>query len=197
MISYLTGTIQQKIKNSLIILTPGGVGYEVGMTLVQIAEAQVGQLISLYTYLRVGESVMELYGFTAMEERSFFLLLLGVTGVGPKSAMNILGLGSIEEIQAAIGRGDVKYLTAVQGMGKKTAERLVVELKSKVISHKSKVSIDGGEELVGDVMGEVIEALVGMGYQKEEVKRVVKEMDVVGKKTEEVLRDVLRLLAKH
>jgi len=193
----ITGTIQQKTKNSLIVLTPGGVGYEVGMTLLQIAEATIGEQVSLFTYLRVGENIMELYGFKTMEERSFFLLLLSVTGVGPKSAMNILGLGSIEEIQAAIGRGDVKYLTAVQGMGKKTAERLVVELKSKVISQKSKVNVEGNNDVIGNVMGEVIEALVGMGYQKEEVKSLVRDMDVAGKKTEEMLRDALRMLAKH
>ncbi len=197
MMYIITGTIQQKTKNSLIVLTPGGVGYEVGMTLLQIAEATIGEQVSLFTYLRVGENIMELYGFKTMEERSFFLLLLSVTGVGPKSAMNILGLGSIEEIQAAIGRGDVKYLTAVQGMGKKTAERLVVELKSKVISQKSKVNVEGNNDVIGNVMGEVIEALVGMGYQKEEVKSLVRDMDVAGKKTEEMLRDALRMLAKH
>jgi len=185
MISYLSGKIIQKNKNSLVILTTGGVGYKVN---VESGKWNVKDNISLYTYLKISENSMDLYGFEIVEEKQFFELLLSVKGVGPRSAMNILSVGSIDEIQNAIGRSDVKYLTAVQGMGKKIAERLCVELKSKVESRKSK----DGEDLVGDVLVEVVDGLVSMGYNREVARDIVRSLDSVGKSTEDLLREALR-----
>jgi len=105
---------------------------------------------------------MDLYGFEELEEKKFFELLISVKGIGPKGALNILGLGSMDEIQNAIGRGDVKYLTQVSGLGKRTAERLCVELKSKVESRKSKV-LDSG---ANSVLAEVVEGLLAIDMQR-------------------------------
>lgn len=172
MIGFLTGKLQEKNKDGFLILTPSGVGYSVHVSVQQLAEQEVGTEVSLYTYLKVSETDLQLFGFQSKAEKAFFELLLSVKGVGPKAALRILSLGSIEEIQSAIARGDVKYLTAVQGMGKKTAERLVVELKSKVASL-------GESEVSGDSesFGEAFEALVGLGYNGSDVREVMKILD--------------------
>ena len=175
MISILTGTIQASGKDHIVIMTAGGVGYEVKCRF-QISDFrfQIGDVVTLYTYLKVSDSAMELYGFEKIEEREFFELLMTVSGVGPKTALHIMGIGSIAEIQNAIARGDVKYLTAVQGMGKKTAERLVLELKSKVNGLQT---TDYGQSANSEVVGEVIDALVSMGYGRDDANAVVAKSD--------------------
>ena len=192
MISYLTGTILSKQKTSMTLLTSSGVGYEVVLTPARLAALKTKDTLSVYTYLRITDNAHTLFGFFQLEEKAFFELLLSVSGVGPKSAMNILALGSIEEIESAIARKDVKYLTSVQGMGKKTAERLVVDLQNKVTA--SAMKVEKGPS--GKVLSEVIDALVAMGYQKNEAIAVAKQLEVGEKKTEVVLREALRLLAK-
>ena len=112
MISFLIGRISEKSKDTLTIMTAGGVGYEVRMTSLKLVEYALNQKVSLYVYLKVAENTLDLYGFPNQEERFFFTLLMTVSGIGPKSAMNILSLGSIDEIQSAIARGDVKYFPA-------------------------------------------------------------------------------------
>ena len=187
MISFLTGKIIQKNKASVVVMTSGGIGYEVKVGSV---ECGVGNEINLYTYLKVSETAMELYGFETLGEKTFFELLISVKGVGPKGALNILGLGSIDEIQNAIGRADAKYLTQVSGLGKRTAERLCVELKNKVGSSEGDVA-----GVMSDSLGEVVEGLVTMGYSKEEARDVIKQIDSDGKTTEELLREALKYLS--
>ena len=132
MISFITGKVKFISRNSLTVLTNGGVGYEIFVSAVKAGNYRIGDTASLLTYMKVSDSAIDLYGFEEAEEKVFFGLLMTVSGIGPKSAMNILNLGSIDNIKSAIARKDVKYLTDVQGIGKKTAERLTVELHSKV-----------------------------------------------------------------
>lgn len=193
MISLLKGTVQSFTNDAIVLMTAGGVGYEIKVKSEKL-KVKSGEEVSLYTYLKVSENAMELYGFETMEEKAFFSLLLSVSGVGPKSAVNILSLGSIENIQDAILRKDVQYLTAVQGMGKKTAERLVVELKSKIKKNGSS-NVAGGEK-VGDALSEVIDGLAAMGYSKEEAKAAAQALDPDGKSTEALLREALRSLSR-
>ncbi|PIR74815.1 MAG: Holliday junction branch migration protein RuvA [Candidatus Magasanikbacteria bacterium CG10_big_fil_rev_8_21_14_0_10_47_10] len=189
MITFISGTIQHKTATAVVILTQGGIGYEVRLPRMRVAQLAIGKTVSLYTYMKVSESAMELFGFDTPEEKEFFELLLSVKSVGPKSAMNILSLGSISDIKSAIARGDATYLSAVQGMGKKTAERLCVELKSKV-------TFSDGEDRqsMGDsgILAEVIDALTSMGYSKDEAKAKVMTLETEGKSTEEILRQALR-----
>ncbi len=190
MISVLHGTVHAKQKHAMTLMTAGGVGYQVRMSPLQVAACQVGDTLTLCTYLKVSDSAMDVYGFHTEDARAFFELLLTVKGVGPKSALNILSLGSISQIQSAIARGDATYLSAVQGMGKKTAERLCVELKNKVtVSNDSQQSMSAEESVV---LGEVIDGLVALGYAKEEAKDKVQTMDVTGMSTEEALRKALQ-----
>ena len=193
MISFVTGTIKFISKNSLTVLTNGGVGYEIFIPTVKVGNYRVGQEVSLLTYMKVSDSAMDLYGFDATEEKDFFSLLMTVSGIGPKSAMNILNLGSIDNIKAAISRKDVKYLTDVQGLGKKTAERLVVELQAKVGGYGKDQKMGSGES---QIMVDVIDGLVSMGYGKDEAKNIVMDLDIKNKNTQQVLKEALRKLGK-
>lgn len=172
-----------------MVMTASGVGYNVNVQANKLLIWQVGDEIFVHTYLKVSDQAMDLYGFESTEEKEFFELLLTVSGVGPKAAMRVLSLGSIVEIKNAIARGDTQYLTAVQGMGKKTAERLCVELKSKI-----KEQGEGGKmQGVGSqVLGEVVDGLVALGYSSNQAREKVESVDAVGKTTEEILRLVLK-----
>lgn len=193
MISFLSGKIITKTKNSLILETAGGVGYEIRMTGLELGQFSGGQTISLYTYLKVTDSDLSLYGFRSVEERAFFVMLLSVSGVGPKSAMNIMSFGSIADIRSAVARGDVKYLTAVQGMGKKTAERMVLELRGKIQDTRSEWSNEKNSGVLIDVM----EGLTAMGYSAEEVSEAVRLLDITDASVETLLREALRLLSRN
>lgn len=193
MIGLVTGTLLEKNGAVLLVETSGGVAYEISLTPARAAELTLGTVVRVYTYLKVSDSAQELFGFATTAERDFFKLLLTVSGIGPKSALTILGLGSVESIQAAIARGDIAYLTGVQGMGKKTAERVVVELKTKLKGVKG----DAGELPVGatDVLGDVVDGLVAMGYSASEARQAAQSLSVVGKTSEQLLREVLQKLA--
>ncbi len=191
MISLIQGTVVSKEKNVLVVSTNGGVGYAIAVSPLVANELFEGAEVTLHTYLKVSDSAMDLYGFRSLEERSFFSLLLSVSGVGPKSAMNILSVGSIEEIESAISRGDATYLSAVQGIGKKTAERMVVELKSKVAAR----AVQSGDDQVGDVLKDVIDGLVAMGYSKDDARLAATACDPAGKSLEQLLREALQSLA--
>lgn len=190
MISLLKGIVAGKGKDYLVVETQGGVGYEVKMTLLRLSSFSLGQSITLHTYLKVSDSAMDLYGFENTSEKDFFELLMTVSGVGPKSAMNILALGNIGNIQSAIARGDITYLTSVQGLGKKTAERLVVELKSKIIS--SADEINAYTEGESTILGEVIDGLMALGYNRDEAKQKVKGIEVGDMTTQQVLKLALK-----
>lgn len=188
MIAYIQGTVIGSTKQSVIIATQSGIGYEVVLPTFRLLELNTGVPVSFFTYHKVSENGQELFGFSSILEREFFMLLMTVSGIGPKSAMNIMSLGAIEDIRDAIARGDIGYLTAIQGMGKKTAERLVVELKSKIglgakITTRSKPA-DG-------VLDDVVEGLEAMGYSKDEARSMLQNIEGEGKTAAEILKQVL------
>lgn len=187
MISYLTGTIYNKNNQSVTILTSGGVGYEVCVTPTMYVDLQIDESVSIYTYLAVRENALDLYGFKNLAERGLFLKFLDVSGIGPKSALHLLSLGTVEEISSAISRGDSSYLSKVSGVGKKTAERIVVDLKSKMGDFSSAT-----EDQISESLGEVIDALVSLGYSKEEARLVVKSLDTKDKTSEQLVREALK-----
>ncbi len=192
MISFIQGKIINKKENSLTVLTAGWVGYEVNMQVSKLVDLQVGHEIGIHTYLRVSDNAMDLFGFETLEEKYFFELLITVSGVGPKSALNILELGSMDDIQNAISRGDVDYLTKVSGIGKRTAERIVVELKNKIGESRQPKA----DSHTGGVMGDAIDGLVALGYSKEEARSVVKDLEAEGKTGEQLLREALKWVGK-
>lgn len=190
MISYLEGKIIWRGKNSLVILTACGVGYEVKVALGLLLQHSVGGSIKIFTYLQVREDSQDLYGVSSSEELDFFKTLVSVSGVGPKSALHILALGSLAEIKSAVIHGDLTYLTKVSGIGRKIAERIVVELKDKLEKTDAAVGSQDSSKL-----GDVVEALVEMGYSLNQARDAVKEIKTDGDASK-VLKEALKVLNK-
>ncbi len=190
MIALLQGKIVKNQAGEVVLMTSGGVGYRVKVSPNAGEICKVGAEVTLDTYMVVREDVLELFGFASVAEKELFRQFITVSGVGPKTGLHLLSLGSVEEIVIAVGRGDIEYLTKVSGIGKKTAERIVVELKSKL----KEQLISNNEQLTNynDAMGDVIDALVTLGYSVLQAREVVKKLDSKGKNSEQLLREALR-----
>lgn len=177
MISHIAGTILE-LSEKYAIVDVGGIGYKIYCTPDTLAGLPFGERGSLYTYLSVREDALDLYGFPTSEERVFFELLISVSGIGPKSALGILSVTTVETLKKAIGTGDTSYLTKVSGIGRKTAEKVVLELRDKL-----RANVDM-KETPGELRAEsdVIEALKSLGYSQSEAREAVKEIpsDVIG-----------------
>jgi Holliday junction DNA helicase RuvA len=187
MISIIKGKILDNDLGRMTVLTPGGVGYTVFVNPLSSAW-KIGQEAEVLTYLSVRENAMDLYGFANEIERNLFSKFLLVSGIGQKTALHLLSLGSVEEIASAINRGDVAYLKRVSGIGGKTAERLVVELKGKLGNHsKSSGSVD-----VGDELADVVDGLIALGYSDNEAREAVKKLDTKNKNTQQLLKEALQ-----
>lgn len=189
MISVIKGKILENDGSQVTVLTSGGVGYELMVSARYTQAWTVGTEVQILTYLAVRENAMELYGFASPEEKDLFIKFLLVNGIGPKTAMHLLSLGSVHEISAAIARRDVNYLTNVSGIGKKTAERIVVELKNKVVSSGAV------EEFAqGDILGDVVAGLIALGYGAAEARDAAKKLDARGKTSEQLLKEALQII---
>lgn len=193
MIANIVGKIIANNGEEIVVQTGGGVGYEIKISTNSAQIFKIGQEAQILTYLSVRENAMELFGFGSQEEKYLFEKLISVSGIGPKSALHILALGSVADISAAINRGDVDYLKKVSGVGGKTAERIVVELKGKM----NFVSKDAGQSYLGHneesaSVGDVVEALIAMGYSANSARETVKKLDTKGKTSEQLLKEALR-----
>jgi len=189
MISIISGTVISNNGAELVVMTSGGVGYKIAATPALAKAAKTGAEITADVYLAVREDAMDLYGFANADERRLFKQLLTVSGIGPKSAMHILALGEARDIESAIGRGDVVYLTKVSGIGKKTAERVVVELKGKM-DFGPRTAGAGGAKI-----GEVIEGLVSLGYSFPDAREAVQDLSA-DLPSEQIMREALKRLSR-
>lgn len=190
MISLLEGVVISKQDSELVLMTSGGVGYRLMVSPTAFSLATVGDKVTLNTHLSVKEDSLDLFGFASMAEHALFKNLISVSGVGPKTAIHFLSLGSVEEITVAIGRGDVEYLTKVSGIGRKTAERIVVDLKTKVAKNMKDVGMP--MPAANDAVTDVIDGLVTLGYSVLDAREVVKKLETDGKTSEQLLREALR-----
>ncbi len=169
MIEHLRGILQHKSPTFIVIET-GGIGYKINLPLAsyELLPAE-GDEIKINTYLHYREDNLALYGFLSQEERDFFLLLISISKIGPKSALRMLSSISPSEFKKAIKREDLTTLTDIPGIGKKTAQRLILELKERVAEEEI---IEGGdEELVKDALS----ALFSLGYTRNEARKAIKE----------------------
>ena len=178
MISIIQGKVLANFGGKLAVLTAGGVGYEIMVSATSAKNWAVGAEAQILTYLAVRESSLDLYGFVSDNEKELFEKFLLVSGIGPKTALHLLSLGSVQEISSAIGRGDLAYLTNVSGIGKKTAERILVELKNKIGAGAT-----GLEEMEG-ALGDVVEGLAALGYSFIEAREAVKNLSPYGRSPE-------------
>lgn len=176
MIAHLQGTIAEKFANSVII-DVHGVGYEVALTAPDFDQLYLNDEVKLYTYHHVREQSEELFGFTSLEGKKIFELLITVQGIGPKNAMSVLSLASYEEVRNAIANADAAYLTKANGVGKKAAERIIVDLREKVglptyYGRKS----DPATQIVA-ANDEALEALMALGFQLADATKALEGVD--------------------
>lgn len=191
MIAHIKGKIIDK-SEKFLVLEANGLGYLVfSPTSTILNSPKVGEEISLWTYLAVRETALDLYGFETRDEKSFFELLIGVSGIGPKNALSILSLAPIEILKKAIGSGDTTYMTKVSGIGKKTAEKIVVELRDKLAS-LGHSDADGSLRVDADVL----EALQSLGYSQHEIRNAIKEVSPETTGTNEKIKEALKILGK-
>lgn len=192
MIAHIAGIILHTDDKFLVIDT-GGVGYKVWTTLDTVAMFGIGDKISVWTYTAVRENAIDLYGFTTMEEMSFFDLLLDVSGIGPKSALSIISVASVETLKKAIATGDTSYLNKVSGIGKKTAEKIVIELRDKLHAHKGEGEVSGLLREESDI----IEALKALGYSQNEARDALKQIPHTIDGTNARIKEALKILGKR
>jgi len=189
MISHINGILIKKTQ-SLVTIDVGGIGYAVRVSSETLSSLPTeNEAVSLWTHLAVRENAMDLYGFVTPEELHFFELLIGIPGIGPKSGLAILSLASVDVLKKSITSGNTTYLTKVSGIGKKSAQKIVLELKDKLGAYEN-TGTDLEEE------ADVIEALASLGYSLKEAREALKHVpdDVVG--TTNRVRAVLQLLGK-
>ena len=202
MFYYLDGTVAE-ILPYLAVVDCGGVGYACKTTNTTLASLKKGQRGKLYTYLHVGEGVFDLYGFATSAELNSFKMLIGVSGVGPKAALAILSVATPDTLAMAIITGDEKTLTAAPGIGKKIAQRIILELKDKM----AKESASGGLDFSGpkgmaipaaltNKATEAAAALAVLGYTSQETAAALKGIDVEKLPLEEIIRQSLKKMVK-
>ena len=201
MFYYLDGTVAE-ILPYLAVIDCGGVGYACKTTNQTLSALKKGQKGRLYTYLNVGENIFELYGFATQQELNSFKMLLGVSGVGPKAALAILSVGTPESLAMAIVTGDEKSLTAAPGVGKKIAQRIILELKDKMAKEAvGGLGFSGSKgtaapALFASKASEAAQALAVLGYSSQEVAVALKGLDMDRLPLEEIVRQGLKRMAK-
>ncbi len=175
MITFLEGTLVEK-QPGRVVVNAGGVGYEVWIPLSSFDRLPPeGAACRVLTYHHVREDAQELFGFATAEERRLFGLLYSVSGVGPKTALGVLGGLSGRDIKTAIAEGDAKRLATVKGLGRKTAEKIILELKDKLTEGELLEAVAGNAETPGDIrLRDAVLALVSLGYKQSEALERVK-----------------------
>ncbi len=194
MIGSIKGKIILKTEKYLVVET-GGVGYKISVSpdtvlkvdalRLRLGKADTEVLFWIHTHVR--EDTLDLYGFLEHSELNFFEMLIGVSGIGPKSALAILGITSIDTLTKAIGTGDMSYLTKISGIGRKTAEKILIELRDKV----GKTTSGGTDSLKGEL--DALEALKSLGYSQHEAREALKEVSPDAN-TNTKIREALKIL---
>jgi holliday junction DNA helicase RuvA len=194
-IAQISGTLAHKLPGEVIV-DVGGVGYQIFIPLnVFYRLPEVGGTVSLYIHTHLREDALQLFGFRAAEEKQVFLLLNSVSGIGPKLAVNILSGIPAEELVEAVKDGDQLRLVSIPGVGKKLAERMIVELRDKFTTLQSRPSIAQSND--SQLVQDAVSALVNLGYRKAEVEKNVRDMIQTGQRTlEELIKDVLRRMSR-
>lgn len=188
MIATLTGIVAEKL-SEVLVLEIDGVGYGILVTNEDFGGLTVGEKVKVYVHEHIRENSYDLYGFCSQDSKRLFEQLLDVNGVGPKMALNILGVGSADAVRTAIAAGDTKYIQAASGVGKRVAERVVVELKDKV----GLVSSEGATDfLQGPAMSdEAVQALVALGFTPQDATFALQKIDA-GLSTEDRIKHALK-----
>ncbi|MFZ3151312.1 MAG: Holliday junction branch migration protein RuvA [Anaerolineaceae bacterium] len=189
MISSISGKVIAIINDSLV-LDVQGIGFEVAVTKTMLAEVEVGDIEFLYTYLVVREDLLALYGFRTQEEKQFFLLFLGVEGIGPKLAMAILSTLSLDNVRRAVVSEQPEFFSRVPGVGKKTAQKILIHLQGRI-------AMEAGGDLrrpTSTAEDQVLEALVSLGYSVVEAQSAIQALP---KDLPDTIEDKLRVALQY
>ena len=200
MYAFIEGEVCEKLNGSLVLLA-SGVGWQLNCSNNTLqATPPVGEKMRCYTYLSVREDAMELFGFATREEKEMFLQLTSVSGIGPKTALGVLGAMPLRDLSLAILLGDVTALSRAPGIGKKTAQRIALELKDRItqadVSQPAAGSASAPAASSGsDAMVEAIEALTALGYSSLEARNALSQVRDQSDRPEELIRLALRSMA--
>jgi Holliday junction DNA helicase RuvA len=198
MISHLNGILEHVDKNHLVV-DVSDVGYQVNVSANTLSRLpKIGERVKLYTYQVVREDELSLYGFLSKEERNLFSLLLTVSGVGPKASMSMISAFPIDKLVAAITQANVDLISSVPGIGKKTAQKLVIELKEKVAKVYALKPSDMTIGISGDtpVVSDAISALIALGYSPREARDAILKggIDLTSQDVEHIIKQALKNL---
>ncbi len=189
MIARLEGIVAYK-DSRFVVLNVGGVGYKVFVAPEVVGAAIIDSSLALWTYLAVRETALELYGFSNQESLNFFDMLLSVPGIGPKSAMSVLSVAGIPTLRSAITNSDHSYLTKLSGIGKRTAEKIVMELRDKLGASEDGDSTQNREE------SDSIDALKSLGYSEREAREALKKVSKEIAGTSQKVKEALKILGQ-
>lgn len=199
MFYYVNGTVAE-IEAGLAVIDCSGVGYACATTNYTLSQLKKGERAKLYTYLNVREDAMEMFGFASQSELRSFKMLIGVSGVGPKAALSILSSTTPQQLSMAVVMGDEKTLTAAPGIGKKIAQRIILELKDKLIKEQGGFEAGSGAAAAmpaqNNKAGEAAAALAVLGYGSQEIAAALKGIDMDALPLEEIIRQSLKKMVK-
>ncbi len=200
MIAYLKGIVAAKAEKGCLLVTPGGVGYEVGLTTPTVAALPAeGGEAELFVQTIVREDALELYGFASWRERQTFATLLGISKLGPKTALAILSRFTSDDLVNLVAREDVDALTAVSGIGKKSAQRIFVELKYKLDAEAASAPPPGLADTAVSAFRDALAGLSNLGYDESHARDVLEEVFAAEPDLDvtQALRSALKCIAKR
>jgi Holliday junction DNA helicase RuvA len=198
---HIEGTVTD-IDENVAVIDCSGVGYKINTTATTLSRLKVGERAKLYTYLYIREDCFDLYGFYSLSEKRLFEMLINVSGVGPKAGLSLLSLGTPESLAMSIIEGNEKALTVAPGIGKKTAQRVILELKDRIAKEAAGIAINVPSAVAGTVsraggkMSDAAAALAALGYDNSEIAFALKDIDTENLSVEEVIRQALRRMIK-
>ena len=201
MFHYLSGLVTELFPN-LAVIDCGGVGFEVNTSAYTLSQLKAGERAKLYTYVHIREDVFEIYGFSGKSEKRCFEMLLGVSGVGPKAALSILSVSTPENLIMSIVSGNERAITAASGVGKKIAQRVILELKDKLAKETESVSFADTTAFTPAVsadrskLGDATAALTVLGYSAPEINAALKGVDTTDMTTEQIIKAALKRMMK-
>jgi len=201
MFHYISGTVVELLPN-LAVIDCGGVGFEINTSTYSLSQLKSGDKSKLYTYVYIREDCMDIYGFASKSEKHCFEMLIGISGVGPKAAIAILSTGSPENLVMNIISGNEKALTASPGIGKKIAQRIILELKDKLAKETSEISFADvpafktTSSVSNSKISDASAALTVLGYSSAEISAALKNIDVENLSLEEIIKASLQQMLK-
>lgn len=200
MFHYINGIVAETLPN-VAVVDCGGVGFEINTSAYTLSRLKIGEKAKLFTFVYIREDCFDIYGFGSQSEKRCFEMLLGVSGVGPKAAISILSANTPENLIMSIISGNDKALTAAQGVGKKIAQRIILELKDRLAKETREISFqDAGFEPApaagGSKLGDASAALSVLGYSSAEINAALKKVDVENLSLETIIKAALKQMIK-